>query len=74
MISETRSIAPGSDQHGEEPTTTTLLEGFIPYVNPPLTDPLGPLLIELLSMRFPDAYSSYHLSTSSTPVVDPART
>jgi hypothetical protein len=63
MTSEVRSVAPGSDQL-EEPTTT-FIEGVVPYENPPLTDPLGPLLIELPSTRFLDAYSSYHLPTSS---------
>jgi hypothetical protein len=42
-----------------EELVKTFVEGVVPYANPPLTDPLGPLLVEKLSMRFLDAYSSY---------------
>jgi hypothetical protein len=65
QTSETESVAPGSGQHTEEPVTT-FVEGVVPYTNPPLTDPLGPLLVEQPSTRFLDAYSSYHLPTSSS--------
>jgi len=37
------------------------VEGIVPHTNPPLTDPLGPLLVELPSMRPVDSFSSYHL-------------
>ena len=63
MNFEFESVAPESDQHEEE-LATTFIEGVVPYENPPLTDALGPILIELISTRFLDAYSSYHLSTS----------
>jgi hypothetical protein len=64
MTSEVGSVTPGRDQL-EEPTTN-FVEGVVPYTNPPLTNTLGPLLIEISSMIFLDAYSSYHLPTSST--------
>jgi hypothetical protein len=65
ITSETGSVAPGSDQHTEEPVTT-FVEGMVPHTNPPLTDPLGPLLIEQPSMTYFDAYSSYHFLSSTT--------
>jgi len=61
---ETKTLASGSGQHIEEPVTT-FMEYLVPYINPPLIDLLGPLLVEQPSMIFIDAYSSYHLLTSS---------
>jgi hypothetical protein len=77
---ETGSVAHGSDQHTKEPVIT-FMEGVVPHTNPPLTDPVGPLLIEQPSTTYFDAFSSYHLPEgleispplSTTLVVDPAR-
>jgi hypothetical protein len=55
---KTRTVSPRSGQHVEE-LVKTFVEGVVPYANPPLTDLLGPLLVEKLSIRFLDAYSSY---------------
>jgi hypothetical protein len=77
---ETGSVAPGSDQHTKE-SVITFVEGVAPHTNPPLTDPVGPLLIEQLSTTYFDAFSSYYLPEgleispplSATLVVDHAR-
>jgi hypothetical protein len=53
MTSETRIVASGSDQHTKEPVTN-FMEGVVPHENPPLTDPLGPLLIQQPSMTYFD--------------------
>jgi hypothetical protein len=62
---ETESVAPGSDQHVEEPVTN-FVESLASYVNPLFTDPLILPLTDPPSTRFIDAYSSYILSPRST--------
>jgi hypothetical protein len=44
---------------------TTFVEVIVSYPNPLFTDLLGPLLVEQPSTRLLDAYSSYHLPSSS---------
>jgi hypothetical protein len=80
MTSKTGIIAPGSDQHTKEPVKTCM-EGLVAHENHPFIDPLGPLLIEQLSMTYFDDFYSYCLPEgleispplSTTLVVDPAR-
>jgi hypothetical protein len=59
QTSETGSVSPRSIQHIEE-LVKTFMESLVSYANPPLTDPLGSLLVEQPSMGFIDAYSSYY--------------
>jgi hypothetical protein len=65
QTSETKSVAPGIDQHIEEPITT-FIESLESYENHPFTDPLSLPLIDPPSMRYINAYSSYNLPPGST--------
>jgi len=77
---ETGSVAPRSDQNKKE-SVITFVEGVAPHTNPPLTDPVGPLLIEQPSTTYFDVFFSYCLleglefspPLSRTLIVDPAR-
>jgi hypothetical protein len=60
QTSKIESVSPGSGQHVEEPVTT-FIEILVFYVNPIFTHPLNLPLIYPPSMRYIDAYYSYHL-------------
>jgi len=65
MHYEVKSVALKSDHHEEE-SIKTFVEGIFLPVNPPIIDPHGPLLVEIPSSTFLDAYSSYNLPSYSS--------